>query len=74
MLCYACLFNVMMTFIAHVPFPYYYSLINFIWLVIPLKDIICQMKPIGNKEEIIPDFSLKITRFDFTKNGGVDEA
>ena len=29
---------------------------------------------VGNKEEIIPEFSLKITQFDFTKRGGKDEA
>ena len=29
---------------------------------------------IGNKGEIIPEFALKITQFDFTKRGGRDEA
>lgn len=29
---------------------------------------------VGNKGEIIPEFSLEITQFDFTKRGGRDEA
>ena len=29
---------------------------------------------VGNKLEIIPEFSLQITQFDFTKRGGRDEA
>ena len=29
---------------------------------------------VGNKGEIILEFSLKITQFDFTKRGGRDEA
>ena len=43
-----------------------------------VKMIPCHIKvqyiSIGNKEEIIPEFSLEITQFDFTKGGGGDEA
>ena len=32
------------------------------------------LKFVGNKGEIIPEFFLEITQFDFTKRGGRDEA
>ena len=35
---------------------------------------ITKIQHVGNKGEIIPEFSLEITQFDFTKRGGRYEA
>ena len=44
-------------------------------LVKTLQNIVhCQRQYVGNKEEILPDFFLKITQYDFIKRGGEDKA
>ena len=44
-------------------------------LVKTLQNIVhYQRQCVGNKVEILPDFSLKITKYDFTKRGDGDEA